>query len=192
MFYLKGWDLLLFLKGPFCPRYNFSDSNSEIMLGTVRRTQILSTARKECCTATIQISHHSLRKAENWNSRDDSVCQFIIRKGILWIRTVQLAAAVYKSLFLVISSAIRTMKAVQVVLTPLVNRKTTKIAFTSVWDLKKVKLLESNLSLNNFCSVNKKNTIIGPLIYIISITRNINSFSKILKVAITVSTSNFS
>ena len=65
MFYLKGWDLLLFLKGPFCPRYNFSDSNSEIMLGTVRRTQILSTARKECCTATIQISHHSLRKAEN-------------------------------------------------------------------------------------------------------------------------------
>lgn len=195
MFYLKGWDLLLFLKGPFCPRYNFSDSNSEIMLGTVRRTQILSTARKEYCTATIQISHHSLRKAENWNSRDDSVCQFIIRKGILlkyFIRTVQLAAAVHKSLFLVISSAIRTMKAVQVVLTPFVNRKTTKIAFTSVWDLKKVKLLESNLSLNNFRSVNKKKSITGPLIYIISITRNINSFSKILKVAITVSTSNFS
>ena len=159
MFYLKGWDLLLFLKGPFCPRYNFSDSNSEIMLGTVRRTQILSTARKEYCTATIQISHHSLRKAENWNSRDDLVCQFIIRKGILlkyFIRTVQLAAAVHKSLFLVISSAIRTMKAVQVVLTPFVDRKTTKIAFTSVWDLKKVKLLESNLSLNNFRSVNKK------------------------------------
>ena len=66
---------------------------------------------------------------------DDSVCQFIIRKGILlkyFIRTVQLAAAVHKSLFLVISSAIRTMKAVQVVLTPFVDRKTTKIAFTSV------------------------------------------------------------
>ena len=102
MFYLKGWDLLLFLKGPFCPRYNFSDSNSEIMLGTVRRTQILSTARKECCTATIQISHHSLKKEENWNSRDDSVCRLIICKVILlkyFIRTVQLAAAVHKSLF---------------------------------------------------------------------------------------------
>ena len=102
MFYLKGWDLLLFLKGPFCPRYNFSDSNSEIMLGTVRRTQIISTctARKEYCTATIQLSHHSLRKAENWNSRDDSVCQFIIRKEILlkyFIHTVQLAVAVHKS-----------------------------------------------------------------------------------------------